>query len=72
MYIYQYHVSFDPVVDSKSMRVGLINEHKDLMPVKLFDGTILFLPNKLPNDVSESIYFSCLFLSLQVDLKFNR
>lgn len=50
MYIFQYHVKFEPVVDSKSMRVGLLNEHKDIMPVKLFDGTILFTPRKLPND----------------------
>ncbi|KAK7111216.1 piwi-like protein 1 [Littorina saxatilis] len=48
--IYQYHVNFSPIVDSKGMRVGLLNEHKDTLPVKLFDGTIMFLPNKLDQD----------------------
>ena len=55
--VYQYHVNFSPVVDSKGMRIGLLNEHKDKMPVKLFDGTIMYLPEKLPQDVSR---FSCL------------
>ena len=40
------------MIDSKGMRIGLLNEHKDLLPVKLFDGSIMFLPDKLPEDVS--------------------
>lgn len=50
--VYQYHVNFEPTVESKSMRIGLLYEHKQLLPVKVFDGTLMFVPDKLLNDVS--------------------
>lgn len=50
--VYQYHVDFRPPVDSKRMRFRLLNEHMDVIGnVKAFDGAILFLPVKLPQQV---------------------
>ena len=51
-HLYQYHVSFQPEVVSKGMRSKLVREQEQLIgKVKAFDGTVLFLPLRLPNDV---------------------
>jgi aubergine-like protein len=43
--VYQYHVDFRPMVDSKNIRFKLLNEHRDVIGnVKAFDGNILYLP----------------------------
>ena len=48
--VYQYHVDFRPMVDSKNIRFKLLNEHRDVIGnVKAFDGNILYLPIRLPN-----------------------
>ena len=50
--VYQYHVDFRPMVDSKNIRFKLLNEHRDVIGnVKAFDGSILYLPIRLPNQV---------------------
>jgi aubergine-like protein len=50
--VYQYHVDFRPMVDSKNIRFKLLNEHRDVIGnVKAFDGNILYLPIRLPNQV---------------------
>lgn len=47
--VYQYNVSFQPVQDSKRVRVGLLKSQKDLIgSVHAFDGMMLFLPIRLP------------------------
>jgi len=53
--IYEYRVDFNPLVDAKSVRFYLLNEHRDLFPVKTFDGTSLYIPMKLPNNVIISV-----------------
>ncbi|CAH1795347.1 unnamed protein product [Owenia fusiformis] len=45
--MYQYHVSFEPNVDSRNIRFKLLNQHRDIMPYKVFDGAMLFLPYNL-------------------------
>ncbi|XP_015367176.1 PREDICTED: protein argonaute-3-like [Diuraphis noxia] len=50
--IYEYRVDFNPPVDAKSARFFLLNEHKDLFPVKTFDGTVLYIPKMLPQNVT--------------------
>lgn len=53
-HLYQYHVSFQPEVVSKGMRSKLVREQEQLIgKVKAFDGTVLFLPLRLPNDETE-------------------
>ncbi|XP_069123522.1 piwi-like protein 1 isoform X1 [Argopecten irradians] len=48
--VYQYHVDFSPQVDSKNMRFKMMSELKDVIgTTKAFDGSILYLPIKLPN-----------------------
>lgn len=52
--VYQYAVSYRPVVDSRGMRSKMLNEHKNVIgETKAFDGAILFLPIQLPDKVSE-------------------
>lgn len=51
--VYQYAVWFEPPTDSRGMRRKLLDEHSDTVgSVKAFDGTILFLPIELPQQVS--------------------
>ena len=50
--LYQYHVDFAPDVTNKGMRCSMVKEHKELLgEQRAFDGMVLFLPKKLPNDV---------------------
>jgi len=52
--LYQYHVDFLPVIESKKMRLGLFNVHADLFPTnKAFDGSTLYTLTKLPDEVTE-------------------
>ncbi|ESO83925.1 hypothetical protein LOTGIDRAFT_210915 [Lottia gigantea] len=49
--VYQYHVSYNPQIDSKFIRCRMINEHKAVIgETKAFDGALLFLPKKLPQE----------------------
>ena len=53
--IYQYNVGFAPQVESRRARFGLLRSHEEslLGRVRTFDGMILFLPKRLPQDVTE-------------------
>ncbi|XP_025066148.1 piwi-like protein 2 [Alligator sinensis] len=47
--VYQYHVTFSPNVECKSMRFGMLKEHRSVTgDVTAFDGLILYLPIRLP------------------------
>ncbi|XP_027630739.1 piwi-like protein 2 isoform X2 [Tupaia chinensis] len=46
--VYQYHVTFSPQVECKSMRFGMLKDHQAVTGnVTAFDGSILYLPVKL-------------------------
>nr|XP_019569998.1 PREDICTED: piwi-like protein 2 [Rhinolophus sinicus] len=46
--VYQYHVTFSPSVECKSMRFGMLKDHQAVTGnVTAFDGSILYLPVKL-------------------------
>nr|KAF6402043.1 piwi like RNA-mediated gene silencing 2 [Rousettus aegyptiacus] len=46
--VYQYHVTFSPNVECKSMRFGMLKDHQGVTGnVTAFDGSILYLPIKL-------------------------
>uniref|UniRef100_A0A8C6DI49 Piwi-like protein 2 n=1 Tax=Moschus moschiferus TaxID=68415 RepID=A0A8C6DI49_MOSMO len=46
--VYQYHVTFSPSVECKSMRFGMLRDHQTVTGnVTAFDGSILYLPVKL-------------------------
>ncbi|XP_012889867.1 PREDICTED: piwi-like protein 2 [Dipodomys ordii] len=50
--VYQYHVTFSPNVECKSMRFGMLRDHHSVTGnVTAFDGSILYLPVKLPQVV---------------------
>ena len=51
--IFQYNVSYSPQVDSRRRRVGMLAEQEALVgKVRAFDGMILYLPHRLPQDVT--------------------
>lgn len=54
---YQYAVSFNPDVHSKNMRFKLLYAQSAVIgETRNFDGSILFLPHKLPEQVSQVEY----------------
>ncbi|KAL2092497.1 hypothetical protein ACEWY4_012295 [Coilia grayii] len=47
--LYQYHVDFNPPMESRRLRVALIHQQEETLgPARSFDGAILFLPHRLP------------------------
>uniref|UniRef100_A0A674C1J4 Piwi-like RNA-mediated gene silencing 1 n=1 Tax=Salmo trutta TaxID=8032 RepID=A0A674C1J4_SALTR len=50
--LYQYHVDFKPVMESRRLRSALIYQHEETLgKARTFDGALLFLPHKLHNTV---------------------
>ncbi|XP_074837852.1 piwi-like protein 2 [Carettochelys insculpta] len=50
--VYQYHVTFSPDVECKSMRFAMMKEHRSVTgDVTAFDGSMLYLPIRLPQTV---------------------
>ncbi|XP_077325966.1 piwi-like protein 2 isoform X2 [Lithobates pipiens] len=50
--VYQYHVTFTPNVECRSMRFGMLKDHRSVTgQVTAFDGSILYLPVKLSQTV---------------------
>lgn len=56
--MYQYHVDFEPEIDSKRMRIGLLRPHDPLFDNnKAFDGRTVFSMKKLDNEVKKKRFF---------------
>ncbi|XP_030415680.1 piwi-like protein 4 isoform X3 [Gopherus evgoodei] len=54
--LYQYHVTFNPELESRRLRLALLYSHTELLgKAKAFDGAILFLSQKLENQVTELV-----------------
>ena len=51
--LYQYNVSYSPMIESKKLRVALLYSFKEIGSTKAFDGMILYLPHKLPDQVTK-------------------
>ncbi|MBZ3880721.1 Piwi-like protein 4 [Sciurus carolinensis] len=52
--LYQYHVTYIPDLESRKLRIALLYSHSKLSSkAKAFDGTILFLSQKLEEKVTE-------------------
>ncbi|XP_038602626.1 piwi-like protein 2 [Tachyglossus aculeatus] len=50
--VYQYHVTFSPSVECRSVRLSMLKDHQSVTgDVTAFDGTILYLPVKLQQAV---------------------
>ncbi|XP_010893355.2 piwi-like protein 1 [Esox lucius] len=55
--LYQYHVDFKPVMESRRLRSALLFQHEETLgKARTFDGAILFLPHRLHN--SETVLYS--------------
>lgn len=54
--VFEYEVRFNPSVHATTLRHHLINQHKEAIGnTKTFDGTILYLPIRLPDVVTELV-----------------
>ncbi|KAG8136987.1 hypothetical protein E2320_005534 [Naja naja] len=52
--LYQYHVTFNPELESRRLRIALLYNHVEFLgKAKVFDGATLFLAHKLENQVTE-------------------
>jgi aubergine-like protein len=51
--MYQYHVDFAPVVDSKKVRFMLMKPHDNMFQNKAFDGSTIYSLTKLPDEFTE-------------------
>ncbi|KFW03842.1 Piwi-like 1 [Eurypyga helias] len=52
--LYQYHVGYSPEMEARRLRSALLFQHEELIgKTHAFDGSILFLPKKLGNKVTE-------------------
>jgi len=52
-FLYQYNVNYSPQVESKKLRVALLYSFTGIGKTKAFDGMILYLPTKLPDQVTK-------------------
>ena len=49
----KYHVEFEPTIESRSLRIGLMKQHDNLFSSnKAFDGATLFTLTKLDKEVN--------------------
>ncbi|KFQ91864.1 Piwi-like 1, partial [Nipponia nippon] len=52
--LYQYHVGYSPEMEARRLRSALLFQHEELIgKTHAFDGSILFMPKKLGNKVTE-------------------
>lgn len=51
--VVQYRVDFDPDIESSLVRKRLMYEHIDKSNAFIFDGSSLFMVQRLPNDFAE-------------------
>ncbi|KAJ7994148.1 hypothetical protein DPEC_G00262900 [Dallia pectoralis] len=55
--LYQYHVDFKPVMESRRLRTALLFQHEETLGrAHTFDGALLFLPRRLHNP--ETVLYS--------------
>ncbi|ETE62666.1 Piwi-like protein 2, partial [Ophiophagus hannah] len=51
--VYQYHVTFSPSIEYKSMRLRMLKEHQSVIgDISAFDGFLLYLPIQLPQNIN--------------------
>jgi len=68
--LFQYEIKFSPNIDSVGLRRKLLNQHSAALGrTRIFDGTLLYLPIKLFQDVSlrtliENFYISTMYVIL--------
>ena len=53
--LYQYNVSYSPPIENKRLRVALLYSYEAIGQTKAFDGMILYLPHKLPDQITKFV-----------------
>ena len=51
--LYQYNVAYSPPIENKRLRLALLYSYEAIGRTKAFDGMILYLPHKLPDQVTK-------------------
>ncbi len=51
--LYQYNVSYSPPIENKRLRMALLYSYEGIGKTKAFDGMVLYLPHKLPDQVTK-------------------
>ena len=70
--MYQYHVDFNPPIDSRKMRKGMLYDHaQKLFKAHLFDGMMLFTNSKL-DEVCHLFVLDFRVMSAKQSPKLNR
>ncbi|XP_050665702.1 piwi-like protein Ago3 [Leptidea sinapis] len=54
-FVFEYEVRYEPDQDHRHLRFKLLQEHKHLFKEKTFDGTTLYVPHKLPEDINKLV-----------------
>ena len=49
--LYKYRVDMAPEIDHMKMRKSLVYQHKEVLPQMVFDGTLVFVVDRLDKDV---------------------
>ncbi|KAH8262836.1 hypothetical protein KR044_000811 [Drosophila immigrans] len=71
--VYLYEVRFSPNVDSVHLRIKYLNEHKDKFGgTKTFDGSILFLPILLKEDLTTYVSKTAENSEIEIRLLFKK
>ncbi|KAM3965654.1 argonaute 3 [Aphomia sociella] len=53
--VFEYEVKYEPDQDYKHLRFKLLNEHNKYFKEKTFDGTTLYVPQKLPDEATKLV-----------------
>lgn len=51
--LYQYNVSYTPLIESRKLRIALLYSLQAIGKTRAFDGMILYLPHKLPDQITK-------------------
>lgn len=68
--IYQYHVDFEPNIESRRVRCGLLSEFRDILCGYIFDGTKAFTNTRLRDDCLEVQATSRRQESIKITIKY--
>lgn len=68
--IYQYHVDFDPNIESRRVRCGLLSEFRDILGGYIFDGAKAFTNTRLRDDCLEVQAVSRRQESIKITIKY--
>lgn len=70
--VYQYRVDFSPEPEIIGMKKRLLYEHKNLLKSNMFDGSILFKIEKLPDEITELVSLDRNGSPVKITIKYTK